>query len=580
MISKKLILTLAFLTIGLGLMAQEMRTVRGSVTDGTNPMQDVAIAVQGKDDVRTFSDAEGKYEIQAEVGDLLKYSYTGMKDYLVRVEEVTRYMNLVMIPDIEELEEVTVTRSSRKSQQDMAIEYASNPRILKTAYGYLDADTAPAQVRLLDKDRILPVAVCVLDVIRNQFPGVRTTGNCQSGGVVLFRGGGSISNQRVGIFDVDGLVLQETPIWIDVNQIKRMALISSVAYSARYGAVGSGGVIVINTISGNPQLNKGLDQARLRNNYVKEPALDGSAIAYSEPTYMSALREATSFEDAQTVYSRYESQYQGSPHFYLDAYRHFSINLGETEFADQIIQNNSRVFDGKASMLKALAYTYQEEGRYKKALETFKEVFILRPNYSQSYQDLALGYRDTGAYDKATSIFARYKYLVDENFLLPSEDFSKIIQHESDNLLKLHASQIGANAKKIVSDPFVQNTTRVVVEWNETEAEFELQFVNPEGQYHKWKHTYIDNEDRIVDEKMTGYSVEEHIIDNTLPGLWEVNVRYDGNKSLTPTYLKVTTYYNYGERDQKKQVNTFKLTLRNNWQKLLSINNPGVSRVR
>jgi tetratricopeptide (TPR) repeat protein len=379
---------------------------------------------------------------------------------------------------------------------------------------------------------------------------------------------------------VDGLVLQETPIWIDVNQIKRMALISSVAYSARYGAVGSGGVIVINTISGNPQLNKGLDQARLRNNYVKEPALGGSAVAYSEPTYMSAMREATSFEDAQTVYSRYESQYQGSPHFYLDAYRHFSINLGETEFADQIIQNNSRVFDGKASMLKALAYTYQEEGRYKKALETFKEVFILRPNYSQSYQDLALGYRDTGAYDKATSIFARYKYLVDENFLLPSEDFSKIIQHESDNLLKLHASQIGANAKKIVSDPFVQNTTRVVVEWNETEAEFELQFVNPEGQYHKWKHTYIDNEDRIVDEKMTGYSVEEHIIDNTLPGLWEVNVRYDGNKSLTPTYLKVTTYYNYGERDQKKQVNTFKLTLRNNWQKLLSINNPGVSRVR
>ena len=140
--------------------------------------------------------------------------------------------------------------------------------------------------------------------------------------------------------------------------------------------------------------------------------------------------------------------------------------------------------------------------------------------------------------------------------------------------MKLHASQIGANAKKIVSDPFVQNTTRVVVEWNETEAEFELQFVNPEGQYHNWKHTYIDNEDRIIDEKMAGYSMEEHIIDSALPGLWEVNVKYDGNKSLTPTYLKVTTYYNYGERDQKKRVNTFKLTLRNNWQKLLWMNNP------
>ncbi|MGB5188698.1 hypothetical protein, partial [Robiginitalea sp.] len=412
------------------------------------------------------------------------------------------------------------------------------------------------------------------------FPGITTTGNCQEGGAVIFRGGGSVSNQRVGIFDVDGLVLQQVPVWIDVNQIKRMALISSVAYTARYGAVGSGGVVVINTITGNPQMNKIVDQARLRNNYIKEPALDGAAVAYSEPTYMSAFRESTSFEDAQTVYSRYEAQYGSSPYFYLDAYKHFYQTLGETEFADQIIRENNRVFEKNASMLKALAYAYQEEGRYEKALEAFKEVFIMRPNYSQSYQDLSLGYRDAGAYDKAASIYARYKYLVDENFLLPSEDFSKIIQHESDNLLKLHASQIGANAKKIVSDPFVQNTTRVVVEWNETEAEFELQFVNPEGQYHNWKHTYAENEDRIIDEKMAGYSMEELIIDNALPGLWELNVRYDGNKSLTPTYLKVTTYYNYGERDQKKQVNTFKLTLRNNWQKLLSINNPGVSRVR
>jgi uncharacterized protein YfaP (DUF2135 family) len=126
----------------------------------------------------------------------------------------------------------------------------------------------------------------------------------------------------------------------------------------------------------------------------------------------------------------------------------------------------------------------------------------------------------------------------------------------------------------------VDNTTRVVVEWNDTEAEFELQFVNPENQYHNWKHTYVDNDKRLVDEKIKGYSMEEHIIDNNLPGLWQVNVRYMGNKSLTPTYLKITTYYNYGQRSQQKEVHTFKLTLKNNWQKLLSINNPGISKVR
>ena len=205
----KIVFALVFFALTLNAFAQETRTVRGSVSDGTNPMQDVLIAIQGKQEVRVFTDDEGKYEIEAEVGDLLQYSYTGMKDYLVRVEDVTRYLNLVMIPDVEELDEVTVTRSNRKSQQDLAMEYESNPRILKTAFGLLDADTAPAQVRMLDQSSILPVALCILDVIRNRFPGIRTTGNCQEGGAVIFRGGGSVSNQRVGIFDVDGLVFQQ-----------------------------------------------------------------------------------------------------------------------------------------------------------------------------------------------------------------------------------------------------------------------------------------------------------------------------------------------------------------------------------
>ncbi|MEJ2163104.1 MAG: hypothetical protein P8X60_07265 [Robiginitalea sp.] len=254
--------------------------------------------------------------------------------------------------------------------------------------------------------------------------------------------------------------------------------------------------------------------------------------------------------------------------------------MNAEEFADEIISQNRFRFDTNAVVLKALAYIYQEQGRHAKALEELRDVFILRPQYSQSYQDLAIAYEDARSYDKAAGMYARYNYLVDENFLMESDYFSKIIQHESDNFLKLHAGKAGIGLKKVLTDPYVDNTTRVVVEWNDTEAEFELQFVNPENQYHNWKHTYVDTDKRLVDEKIKGYSMEEHIIDNNLPGLWQVNVRYMGNKSLTPTYLKITTYYNYGQRSQQKEVHTFKLTLKNNWQKLLSINNPGISKVR
>ncbi len=91
------ILLLGVLVFSSALTAQQARTIKGTVTDGTNPMEDVLIEVQGTE-TRIFSDAEGKYSVDAEVGDMLKYSYAGMKDYLVRVEDVTRYLNLIMIP--------------------------------------------------------------------------------------------------------------------------------------------------------------------------------------------------------------------------------------------------------------------------------------------------------------------------------------------------------------------------------------------------------------------------------------------------------------------------------------------------
>jgi tetratricopeptide (TPR) repeat protein len=575
-----ILLTFGFLLM-VGLQAQEVRTIKGTVGDGQNPMKDVRIQIQGKQ-AQTFTDADGKYEIQATVGDMLKYSYTGMKEYIVRVEDVSRYLNLIMIPDVEELAEVTVTGSSRKSQQDLAIEYAMNPRIIKTAFGYLNADTAPGRVVMLTQRDILPVQLDILGVIRNRFAGISVIGSCQDvePGRVIIRGAGSISNPRSAVYDVDGLIFTETPCWLDPLQIKRMAIIPTIAYSARYGAVGGGGVVVINTISGNPQDPKIKDQARLRNNYYKGDALSGVAVQNDLPTYLTELNKTTSFDQAREVYNKYEGRYRSSPYFFLDAYSHFYDRLGEEAFADAIIKENFSRFEGNAVLMKALAYLYQEQGRSRMALDLFKEVFILRPQYSQSYMDLANAYRDARQFDKAARMFFRYKYLVDENFLVASEDFSKILQHESDNLLSLHVRDVGVEIDKILTDPYVENTTRVVLEWNDTEAEFELQFVNPEGQYHTWKHTYADNEERLLDEKMKGYSAEEQIIDRALPGQWKVNVRYLGNKSLTPTYLKVTTYYNYGERDQQKQVRTFRLFVKGAWQELLTLNNPGVSRVR
>ena len=199
----------------------------------------------------------------------------------------------------------------------------------------------------------------------------------------------------------------------------------------------------------------------------------------------------------------------------------------------------------------------------------------MRPHYSQSYLDMARAYREVGEISKSAAMFARYKYLIEEGFIAQTKDFWKVLQHESDNLLALEGRRIGQRVRNILTDPYVEGTTRVVFEWNDSEAEFDMQFVNPGGQYYTWKHSFAANEERITDEKDNGYSITEYVVDQNLPGDWTVNVKYLGNKSLTPTYLKVTVYTSYGERAQRKQTRTYKLLLKGVNQRLFSFENPG-----
>ena len=165
-----IVLALAMMT---GL-AQE-RKVKGKVSDGKSPMENVNVQVLDKGEA-TATGADGSYEIAVATGDRLQYSYTGMKTITIRVEDVTRILNPIMIPDIEELDEVVVEGSKRRSQKDLQEDYVINNNIIKTAWGYLDAHRAAGNVRMLDESQINTVNLGILELIQNRFPGVRVVG--------------------------------------------------------------------------------------------------------------------------------------------------------------------------------------------------------------------------------------------------------------------------------------------------------------------------------------------------------------------------------------------------------------------
>ncbi len=572
---KKLLLLL--IVLPLASMAQEdgLKTIKGRVSDNSAPMPNVVVSTSLTNN-KEVTDSNGEYSIEAEVGETITFTYMGMEPVEIRVEEVTRFLNITMYPKTEQLNEVTVTERARKlkSQRELEAEYITNKRLVRTAYGIMDMDMAPGSINMLNEDQIMPFASCFLEVLRSRFPGVKVSGDCFNGGNVWVRTPTSLILKRPAIYDVDGQIFTGTPLWLNVTSIKRLAVLKGFASTAKYGMQGFGGVVVINTILG-PQYDKDqVDQARLRNNFYDNGAVPQQRLMEGAPDYLTELHASTTVGEAQKVFQDYLSKYSGSFYYLVDSYRYFMDRKNET-FAEGLIRENFGRFNDNPVALKSLAYVYGSFQEYVKAHELYKEVFILRPNYGQSYLDLANSYKQIGDYQKAVGLYTRYDYLLESGFVSDERgEFSNLMNWEMNNLIALRGGYLMSkkNLRKYALDDDFKGT-RLVFEWADSEAEFELQFVHPDNQYFKWNHTLKDNAERIYDEKKVGYSFTEQLIYDSFEGSWQVNVNYLGNKSLTPTYLKATIYHNYGKPSQTAEIKVFKLMTKNVNQQLFTVSN-------
>ncbi|GAB5474409.1 MAG: hypothetical protein Mars2KO_25080 [Maribacter sp.] len=574
---KRLLFTFAALISFTYTYAQEnQKIIKGKIVYLDGPVVNADIRVSGSETVFK-SKIDGSYEIKAYQGDIITFSYSSLRDMKIVVEDVTHILNITMLPEITELDEVVLEASKRRSQKDLEADYPINEKIIKTAWGYMDADKAPGQVWMMQEEDISSVRLCILDLLQGRFPGVQVNGDCTNGGAVTSRRFSSLTAGRGFVFDVDGQLFDSAPVWLPVQAMKRIAIFPGLAMVARYGNFGAGGVIVINTVNGSPEMNKFVDRARLRNNIFDGDLLSAEELSKNESTYLTAYKTSATVEAAKTVFEANLGKYYSSPYFFIDSYAHF-MKIGADEFAAQILRKNTKLFEDNAVYLKALAYHAETNGKSEEAKDLYEQVFILRPNYAQSYRDLAESYRDVKKYKKAAAMYARYNYLVDEDFLQSdSLGLGSIMDRDSENLFRLDGDTIidGKQPERSGAKYADFNGTRILVEWNDSEAEFELQFVNPEKRYYTWKHTMVANADRLMDEKLKGYSAEEFLMDGSLAGSWQINIDYKGNKKLEPTYLKVTTYFNYGLNSQRKEVKVYRLSLKDSNYKLFNVVNSG-----
>ncbi|GLU45008.1 hypothetical protein [Allomuricauda sp. NBRC 101325] len=564
-----------FILFGIGGYAQKT-TIQGRITNNGMPLSGVHVTNISSEEI-SYSKVDGDYSIQAMPKEELQFTYVGMDTVSILVEDVTKILNINMLLRMEQLDEVVVFKKINK-QKELGMNYFSDPTIVNSFYGYLSPKTASYPLKVIDGSEF-NVGADILDAIASRRSGIRVQ-TIEIGGiptkVLYMRGMGSINNRRPAIYEVDGQVFRDPPVWIDLSMVLRVGIIPGMQAVVRYGPTASGGVVIINTKSGMHGLreensSKLYDQARLRDNFVTGKVISYKDVKEGNPEYLLEMASAASLNETLTAYYKFEKQYSKIPYFYLDAYSLLFDTYGATS-ADSIIDDNFDVFEKNAVWLKALAFTYESQSRFEKAHEIYKKVYALRPDYAQSYMDLANSYRNVNNPESANSLLARHSFLLDEG-LLSSDTLhlSEMMQREIDNLELDVIKEPFTNKTQRIQDEY---NTRLVFEWNDSEAEFDLQFVNPNSQYFKWGHNLFEMPERIRSEKKLGFSMADFLLDDELPGNWKVNLTYLGNKQLSPTYIKTTIYKNYGSKIQSKEVKVFKLSTKGVNQQLFELRLP------
>ncbi|MFT5892453.1 MAG: hypothetical protein ACI9Y7_002563, partial [Dokdonia sp.] len=196
--------------------------ITGIITDLKGPLRDVAITKKGSfDEVNT--NAQGKFAIQATVGDILVISKIGYfaKEVLVENKDIG---TVEIISKSDELSEIVLEGNKRV---DNTIE-TSNGKENKDKLGYAVSE--------LNEEDFAAGATTLQQLIQGKVSGVSVEGGLYSGSEVVYkiRGGNqSIINNIPPIWVINGAVYQDVPNFLDVQQIASISVLKSVMASSR-----------------------------------------------------------------------------------------------------------------------------------------------------------------------------------------------------------------------------------------------------------------------------------------------------------------------------------------------------------
>ena len=209
--------------------AQE-KTISGTITDNSGiPLPGVNVIIKGTTK-GAQSDFDGKYSINASVGDILLFSYVGMKEAQKTVG-ASNIISVTMTEDIAALEEVVVVAYGTQTKQSIV-----------GSVGVISAETIETQ-QVTSPLRALQGAVPGVNII---------TAGGQPGNnpEIRIRGFGSINASQEPLIILDGAAFNGNLNTISQDQIESISVLKDASSTSLYGSRGANGVIVITTKKG------------------------------------------------------------------------------------------------------------------------------------------------------------------------------------------------------------------------------------------------------------------------------------------------------------------------------------------
>ncbi|MGV6831989.1 MAG: carboxypeptidase-like regulatory domain-containing protein [bacterium] len=527
----------------------QLKEISGKITYEGSPLPDTHIRIIGTPN-GVNTNEKGKYTIMAKEGDELRFSYVGFHTVSVIIEDITKQVDVIMIPSTNSLDEVVITA---KTKFGTIIDRSKKQNVtFETSRDATSKTRSANRMNFIDQSELNQGAVSLSDAIIGKVSGVRR--EPRTGKLII---NGPPPMFPYPIWDVDGQILTNEPN-IDPKQVASVYIIKSPGN--KYGPIGNGGIIVVKTIA--TTINSSiLNSSNVTNNnfYRNDAVTLTEGYIDGDSEYITLLKK---YRNRAYAYLYYENTLKNKITSYSD---HISVaRLFKNYFDDQfkatkILVQLSKEHDDHPEILKAIGYNLQAIGEHREAVKVYQNVFKLRTTYAQSYRDLANAYKENNQFKKSWRMYLSYLM---QGHKADYEGIGETIYNEMEYLFfaRPNQTQIKERFEPRSEDLFdFRNDVRFVIEWNTSEAEFDLEFVAPDRRSYVFEHTLVANQDLINFEKTSGFSSKEFFIDDIGDGEWLMNLTYFGNKKTAPTYFKITLYYNWGKANQKQENLVFKL---------------------